>query len=322
VEHFDVLVIGGGQAGLAASYHLLKSGADYLVVDDGQRVGDAWRRRWQSLRLFTPARLDGLPGMPFPAAPNATVTKDQVADYLETYAKRFGLPVRHGVKVHSLELEDGEFVTDAGITADQVIVATGSYGEPRVPAFASQLDPQIAQFHSTEYRSPSQLRGEVLVVGAGNSGAEIALDAARAKHRTWLSGRQTGQVPYPAIFSRPAWFVVKNLLTVNLPMGRRLAAQAYDRGQPLVRVHSADLEAAGVERVPRVSGAQDGTPRLEDGRVLDAGTVVWCTGFDHGYPWIKLPITDGAGHVKHSRGVVAAAPGLYFVGLPFQTGMR
>lgn len=322
MEHLDVLVIGGGQAGLAAGYHLSKRGAHYLIVDAGSRVGDPWRRRWDSLRLFSPARVNGLPGMPFPAPPGATVTKDQAADYMESYAKGFGLPIRLGVRVQSLSREDGRFVTDAGITADYVIVTTGSYGTPRVPSFAAQLDPGTTRMHSAEYRNPSQLHGDVLVVGAGNSGGEIAMDAAAAKHRTWLSGRKTGQVPYPVMFTRPAWWVITHALTVRTPMGKQMAATAYSRGQPLVRVKSADLAAAGVERVPRVAGVESGKPRLEDGRVLDVGTVVWCTGFDHTYPWIKLPITDSSGHIAHVRGVLESQPGLYFVGIPFQFGIR
>jgi len=221
-----------------------------------------------------------------------------------------------------LRREGDRFVSDAGVTADYVIVATGSYGRPQMPSLASQLNPDISSFHSTQYRNPSQLKGDVLVVGAGNSGAEIALDAASATRHVWLAGRQTGKVPYPAIFARPSWWIVTHILTANLPMGRRMAAQVYSRGQPLVRVRPSDLAAAGVERVPKVAGVERGKPRLEDGRVLNPGTVVWATGFNHAYPWIDLPVTDEAGHVKHTRGVVESQPGLYFVGLPFQFGMR
>jgi putative flavoprotein involved in K+ transport len=322
LEHFDVAVIGGGQAGLAAGFHLSKLGLSYVILDDGRRVGDPWRRRWDSLRLFTPARINGLPDAPFPGSPGGYPAKDQVADYMEAYAKRFGLPIRLGVKVDTLTREDDHYVATAGATrvsSDQVVVATGSYASPRKPSFAGELDSGISQFHSTEYRMPSQFgEGEVLVVGAGNSGAEIALDAA-AGHRTWLSGRVTGQIPQPIMFSRPMWWIGRRVLTRDTPIGRRMAGLVVSgRGQPLVRVRPNHLAAAGVERVPKVAGVQEGKPRLEDGRVLDVGTVVWCTGFDHSYPWIKLPITDEAGHVKHSRGVSESQPGLYFVGLPFQ----
>lgn len=320
-ERFDVVVIGGGQAGLAVGYHLARLGARFVILDDGARVGDPWRRRWDSLRLFTPARINGLPGAPFPTSPSAIVTKDEVADYMESYAKRFELPVRLGVRVKALTREGESFAIDADgqrLRADQVVVATGSYGTPRRPEFAAQLDPKIAQLHSTEYRNPTQLgAGDVLVVGAGNSGAEIAMDAASG-HRTWLSGRKTGQMPYPLMFSPPAWWLITRAMSTGTPMGRRVAAQALSRGQPLVRIKPKDLAAAGIERVPKVVGAQDGKPRLEDGRIMAVGTVVWCTGFDHSYPWIDLPITDEGGRLQHERGVVPSQPGLYFVGIPFQ----
>ena len=321
---FDVIVIGGGQAGLAAGYHLAKLGANFVILDAGQRSGDSWRRRWDSLRLFTPARINGLPGAPFPAPPSTVVTKDQAADYMESYVKRFALPLRLGVKVETLTREDSTFEVSAGgrsLQADQVVVATGAYATPRKPKFAGQLSPATTQLHSTEYRNHSQLgAGDVLVVGAGNSGAEIALDAA-ASHKTWLSGRRTGQMPYPVVFTPPAYWLLTHLISNDNPLGRRVASQALSRGQPLVRIKPAHLAAAGVERVPRVTGVQDGKPRLDDGRVLEVGSVVWCTGFDHTYDWIKLPITDEAGHLQHTRGVVPSQPGLYFVGVPFQHGI-
>jgi len=283
-------------------------------VDDGARVGDAWRRRWDSLRLFTPARIDGLPGAPFSVPSGTTVTKDQMADYLESYAKRFGLPVRLYVRVRSLTRDGDGFVTDAGTSADHVIVATSSHGTPYVPPFASELDPAITRLHSTEYRNPSQLRGDVLVVGAGNSGAEIALDAARANHRTWLSGRDTGKIPYPLVYWPPFWWIFTR------PAFRGIAV--VEGGQPLVRVRPQDIAAAGIERVPRVAGVQEGKPLLDDGRVLEARTVIWCTGFRETYAWIKLPITDEAGRVMHQEGVVTSQPGLYFVGLRGQRSLR
>jgi putative flavoprotein involved in K+ transport len=285
-----------------------------VIVDEGQRVGDAWRRRWDSLRLFTPARINGLPSVPYPAAAGATVTKDQMADYVEGYANRFGLPVRLGIRVNSLSREDGTFVTDLGITADQVIVAASAHGTPYVPSLAAQLDAAITRLHSREYRNPSQLHGDVLVVGAGNSGAEVAIDAAGAGHKTWLSGRATGKLPYPMVYWPPLWWIFTR------PALKGVAS--VEHGQPLVRVRPEDIAAAGIERVARVAGVERGKPGLEDGRVLDAGTVIWCTGFKETYPWIKLPILDETGRVKHERGVVTSQPGLYFVGLRGQSSIR
>jgi putative flavoprotein involved in K+ transport len=326
-EQFEVVVIGGGQAGLSVGHHLRQQGRDFVVLDTNDRIGDAWRKRWDSLRLFTPARYDGLPGMPFPAPAYMYPTKDEMADYLGAYAARFGLPVRAGVKVDGLSRRDGRFIVTAGdlrLEAENVVVATGGYHGPRVPSFAPELDPDILQLHSSEYRRPSQLRdGGVLVVGAGNSGAEIALDVSRS-HRVYLSGRHPGREP-----TRPGsvadwlvtpiiWFVFSHVLTVNTPFGRKAAAQLRNHGLPLARVRPADLLAAGVERIhARTAAARDGLPLLDDGRVLDVTNVIWCTGYRPDFGWIDLPIFDGDGEPAHERGVIATVPGLYFVGLFF-----
>ncbi|GAC1472800.1 MAG: NAD(P)/FAD-dependent oxidoreductase [Candidatus Dormibacteraceae bacterium] len=321
-EIFEVVVVGGGQAGIAAGFHLAKRNVNFVILDAYPRVGEAWRKRWNSLRLFTPARLDALPGMPFPAAAGARPTKDEMAAYLERYVENHKLPVRLGIHIESISRERDRYVLVAGdqrFEADQVIVATGGHPVPKIPDFASGLDPKIVQLHSAEYRDPSQLQeGDVLVVGAGNSGAEIAMDAAQ-NHKVWLAGRPTGAVS-PVIYSRPLWWTANKVLTLNTKIGRNMAAMARRKGTPLVRLREKNLATAGIARVPRVEGVDSGMPRLDDGRRLDVRNIVWCTGFKHDYSWIKLPVAAG-GHVPaHERGVVALQPGLYFVGLPFQFG--
>ena len=198
-ERVETIIVGGGQAGLSVGYHLSRLGMPFLIVEANDRIGDSWRKRWDSLRLFTPAQFDGLDGMPFPAPAHAFPTKDEMADYLESYAAKFKLPVRTGVKVDRLSKRGDKFVISAGdhrFEANSVVVAMANFQSPRVPSFASGISPAIVQLHSSEYRNPSQLReGSVLVAGAGNSGAEIAIEVARS-HRTWMSGRQTGQVPF------------------------------------------------------------------------------------------------------------------------------
>ena len=321
-QRFDVVVVGGGQAGLAAGFHLAKRNIDFVILDAYPRVGEAWRKRWSALRLFTPARLDGLPGMPFPAPSGALPTKDELADYLERYVEHHKLPLRLGIHVDSLSHEGDGYVLTAGdrrFEADQVVVATGGHPTPRRPDFASGLDPEIVQLHSADYRDPSQLQeGDVLVVGAGNSGAEIAMDAAR-NHKVWLAGRPTGEFS-PAFYSRPLWWSVNKLLTLKTRMGRNMAAMARTRGTPLVRLREKDFATAGITRVPRVEGVESRMPRLADGRRLDVRNVVWRTGFKHDYSWIKLPAAAGGHILAHERGVVASQEGLYFVGLPFQFG--
>ena len=326
VEEFDTIVIGGGQAGLAVGYYLKKRGLPFLILDGNERIGGSWRTRtWSSLRLFTPARYDGLPGWPFPAAGWSYPTARETADYLEAYASRFELPVRTRVTVERLTKDRGRFLVEAGdlrLRADRVVVATGFYGTPSVPDFASELDPRVVQMHSSEYRDPSQLRpGGVLLVGAGNSGADIAMEVSKS-HATWLSGRDKGQVPI-RIESRMArvvlpvlWFVASHVLTVRTPLGRKVRPHVLVDGAPRIRVKTDDLRAAGVESVPKTAGVRDGLPMLEDGRVLDVANVVWCTGFRQDYSWIDVPGLDGSGEPAHERGV-ASEPGLYFVGLDF-----
>jgi putative flavoprotein involved in K+ transport len=324
----ETLVIGGGQAGLAVGYHLAQRGLPFAILDENERVGEAWRKRWDSLRLFTPARYSGLPGMKFPGSPSSYPTKDETADYLGAYAREFRLPVRSGVKVHKLSRVGNRFEVICAhdtLLAENVIVATGAYHHPRIAPFASNFDDSIVQLHSREYRNPSQLRqGGVLVVGAGNSGAEIALELAQHQ-RTWLSGPDTGQEPTSAgslpdrLFTPIMWFMATRVLNVRNPIGRKVRDHFLDppRGIPLGRVRRKDLLAADIERVPRTTGARDGHPVLEDGRTVDVSNVVWCTGFVPDFGWIDLPILGQDGYPTHTRGVVESQPGLYFTGLLF-----
>src|SRR3954468_17102773 len=199
VETFETIVIGGGQAGLSVGYYLKRRGGSFVILDANERIGGSWRTRtWNSLRLFTPARYDGLPGWPFPASGWSYPTARETADYLEAYASRFELPVRTGMAVDRLTKDGDRYIVEAGgrrFEAGNVVVATGFYGTPSVPGFAGKLDPDIVQMHSSAYRDPSQLRpGGALLVGAGNSGADIAIEVS-ATNRTWLSGRDKGQVP-------------------------------------------------------------------------------------------------------------------------------
>ncbi len=326
-ERFDTVIIGGGQSGLSTGYHLRKRGLSFVILDANERVGDAWRKRWDSLRLFTPRRYDGLHGMPFPGRGYWTPTKDQMAEHLESYADRFELPVRTGVRVRRLCADGSGFSvgTTAGtLEAAQVVVATGAFHIPKVPSFAGELDPGIVQLHSVDYRNPSQLReGGVLVVGVGNSGADISLEVVQT-HPTWLAGKESGHIPV-RIDSRagaitvPVFrFLGHRVLTWSTPIGRKVLPKMRTKATPLIRVKPKDLVNAGVQRVPRVAGVRDGLPVMDDGQVLDVANVIWCTGFQPEFSWIELPVFDEDGELEHRRGIVADQPGLYFVGLEFQ----
>ncbi|HEX5436674.1 MAG TPA: NAD(P)/FAD-dependent oxidoreductase [Gemmatimonadaceae bacterium] len=326
-EHVETVVIGGGQAGLSVGYHLRRRNKQFVILEARSRVGDVWRERWDSLRLFTPAVFSGLDGMRFPAPSYSFPTKDEMADYLEAYATRFGLPVRTSTRVERLTRSDGHYVVETGtqrLVADNVVVAMADYQRPKIPSFSHELDPSIVQIHSYDYRNPGQLRdGPVLIIGAGNSGAEIARELA-PHHEVWLSGRDTGHIPF-RIDGVPSKLILARLvlkgvfhhvLTVETPIGRKARPKMLHKGGPLIRVKSRDLERAGVRRVPKTTGVSAGAPVLDDGRRVEVANIVWCTGFHSGFEWIELPIFSN-GDPVHRSGAVPEYTGLYFVGLFF-----
>src|SRR5262245_31825684 len=333
VEHYETVIVGGGQAGLSVGYHLKKEGHSVVILDAGERIGDSWRNRWDSLRLYSPASRDGLPGMPFPAPRTTYPTKDEMGDYLEAYATRFELPVRSGAGVDALTKENGRFVSSARgqrFEADNVVIAAGVFQRPHTPEFAGDLDPSITQLHSSDYRNLSQLHeGPVLVVGAAHSGSDIAYEAS-SSHDVILSGTDTGQIPAPIesrrgrIGFRVLLFAGTHILTADTPIGRKMRPHVRLGGGPLLRYRRKDLLDAGVERLlARTVGVRDGQPVLDDGRVLDVSNVVWCTGYRPDFGWIRFPFELGDdGYPVQYRGVVASSPGLYFAGLPFLTRSR
>ena len=332
-QQVETVVIGGGQAGLSAGYHLKRRGREFVILDAEQRTGDQWRRRWDSLRLFTPARFSHLDGMEFPSNPDHFPTKNEFADYLEQYAANFGLPIRHGAKVDRVTQAGATFTVEAGSSvfeARNVVVAMANYQRPSIPAFSAELGPEIVQLHSSEYRNPGQLpsEGAVLVVGSGNSGAEVALELSRG-HKVYLAGRYPGQLPFDVAGFAGRKFLVRlvlrglfhRVLSVTTPIGRKLRAKLTSGSGPLIRTKAKHLTAAGVERLPTVTGVSEGLPQLADGRTLDVSAVVWCTGYRPGLEWLDLPLDTSGPEPEHQRGIVADIPGLYFVGLHFLTAL-
>ena len=317
----DVVVVGGSQAGLAMAWHLARQGLRFVVLEAGPEVGHVWRSRWDSLKLFTPAQYDALPGMAFPAPADTYPTKDPVADYLQAYAKAFDLPVRLNAKATELSRqEDGSFVVrtaDQTYWARQVVVATGPFQVPFVPPPAAKLDASVTQLHSADYRNPQALPdGPVLVVGGGNSGFQIAEELA-ATRTVDLSIATT----YPMLPQRLAgrdlfwWLTRLGLLrvTVDSRPGRRMSRRDFVIGSNRRR-----LEKAGARLRPRLVDAEGRTVRFADHSLLeDVSVVVWATGYRSDYAWIHIPGVVREGHVVHRRGVTQV-PGLYFLGLSWQ----
>ena len=319
-SEYEVVVIGAGQAGLAMGYFLKRQRRRFVILDGADSIGAAWRDRWESLRLFTPRRYGGLPGLSFPGDPEGYPDRDEVIAYLERYAEAFELPIALNRPVRRLTAEDGRFVLDVGgrtITADQVVVATGPFQKPYVPEVASRLGPDVVQMHSTGYRKPSDVpQGTALVVGGGNTGFQIAKELS-TEHEVYLAvGSKQTPLPQRLLGRDLFWWLTKSRL-LNTTVESRLGRKMRHR-ETLIGSSPRELKRRyGVELKPRVVDADRRTVRFEDGSELEVDAVIWATGYRPDYSWIDLPVFDADGRLRHRRGVTDM-PGLYFLGLTWQ----
>lgn len=316
----DVVVIGGGQAGLAMAWHLKQQRLRFVVLDAGPEVGHVWRARWQSLRLFTPAQYDSLPGTPFPAPADTYPTKDQVADYLRDYAEQHDLPVRCNSQVQRLERVGRLFIvttSDGEWLARQVVVATGGFQRAFIPDHAAQLHPSVAQIHSSDYSSPADLpAGRVLVVGGGNSGLQIAAELTRTHEVHLALGSATQRVPQRLLGRDLFWWFTKAGL-MRKPADSRLARRVRARGEMTVGISASEVEARGARLHGRVECTAGRQIRFADDSAVEVDAVIWATGYRSGYDWVDVPGFVVDGQVAQTRGVTDI-PGLYVLGLPWQ----
>ncbi|RAX51246.1 potassium transporter Trk [Arthrobacter sp. AQ5-05] len=321
------IIVGAGHCGLSMAHELGKSGEDHIVLDSGPAPGSSWRSRWDSLQLFTPAAHDGLPGRRFPARGSVLPAAGAVADYLESYAEAFGLPIHSSTTVTGMDIgAAGGFTvhtTDGTFTADRVVVATGVHQAPKIPAFAARISAATTQLHSSEYRNPQMLpEGPVAVVGFGTSGAQIACELAAGRQVT-LCGKPTAHVPGALIHFAPAlyWLLVHRILTRSTPAGRKVAKGFLAHGAPLIGLTADDVDSAGVIRAGKIAEVRDGVMVAQDGKVVEASTIIWATGYRPDFSWINGLEVDGSGYPFHQRGISTRVPGLGFLGLPFQYGL-
>ena len=320
-EDVEVAVIGAGQAGLATGYFLERQGRRFVILERAGEIAPAWRERWDSLTLFTPRRYSALPGLPFPGDPDGYPTRDEVIAYLERYAETFELPIEPYSEVKKVELgDDGRFRLElAGrtITADQVVVTTGPFQKPHVPKLAERLADDVFQTHAIGYRRPDEVPpGSVLVVGGGNTGFQITKDLS-ATHKVVLSvGSRQKPLPQRLLGRDLFWWLTRARIldkTVDSRLGRKLSTR-----DTLIGSSPRELRRHyGVELKPRAVDAHGRKVRCEDGSELEVDAVIWATGYRPDYSWIKLPIFDGDGRLRHRRGVTDVH-GLYFLGLTWQ----
>ena len=320
-EQVDVVVIGAGQAGLAVGHQLASRGATFVILDAASEVGSAWRSRWDSLRLFTPAQYDSLPGMPFPAPADSPPSKDDVAAYLAGYAARVALPVRLDTPVRRLHRDhDGSYlVTTAtgALRARQVVVATGPFQRPSVPALAADVAPRVIQLHSADYRNPAQLSGRVLVVGGGNSGLQIAAELSATCSVTVAAGSRPLELPQ-RVAGRDLFFWLTRSGFFTVRADSRLAQRLRSRGDLVIGTRTSTLRRSGIDIRPRLTGFDADRARFADGTALEVDAVLWATGFRSDYSWVHVPGVVVEGQVRHREGVTDS-PGLFFIGLPWQT---
>jgi putative flavoprotein involved in K+ transport len=316
----DVVVVGGGQAGLAMAWHLAQQGLRFVVLEAEAKLGESWRTRWDSLTLFTPAQYNGLPGRPFPAPDDTYPTKDPVADYLDSYAKAFSLPVQFNARVTRLDRTDEVFevgTADATYRARQVVVATGPFQVPFIPSAAGRLDASVTQVHSSQYRNPQSLPdGRVLVVGGGNSGFQIAEELAGTRKVDLSVGTSYPTLPQRLLGKDLFWWLTR-LGPMRVPATSRLGRRVQSRGEFVIGSRRRHLEQAGVRFRQRLIDAEGSTVRFADASTLEVGAVIWATGFRPDYSWIHLPGVAHDGRVIHQRGITDVR-GLYFLGLSWQ----
>ena len=316
---YDVLVVGAGQAGLTVGYYLKRAGLRFLIVDAADRVGSAWRQRWESLVLFTPRRYNAMPGLPFDGHPDEEPTRDEVIEYLDRYAAELNLPVELDSRVIALHHREGRYAAELparAILADQVVVATGPFQQPWIPSFAASVASDVSQTHSTGYRRPSDLPpGRVVVVGGGNTGYQIAEELA-ADHQVVLAvGSRQTPLPQRLLGRQLFWWLTKlgmQRISVESRLGKRLSGR-----ETLIGSSPAKAKRKGITLKPRVLAASGRAVRFADGTETEADAIIWATGYRSDYSWIKLPVFDDRGRPRHRRGVIDQT-GLYFLGLQWQ----
>ena len=319
-ECVDVVVIGAGQAGLAVGHHLRDARSSFRILEAGESVGMAWRQRWDSLVLFTSRRFDALPGMAFPGDPDGYPTRDETVAYLESYAASFELPIEFLSPVSSLVRSENGFilsVPSGSIAAEQVVVATGPFQSPSIPPVSRELSQDVQQMHSLDYRRPEDIAdGSVLVVGGGNTGFQIARELSAARAVTLAVGSRQTPLPQRLLGRDLFWWLTK-LGLLQKSVDSRIGRRAQGR-ETLIGSNSRDLRNRyGVIVKPRATGAKGRAVSFADGTELEVDAVIWATGYRPDHSWIKLPIFNPDGSLRHRRGVTDV-PGLYFLGLPWQ----
>ncbi|MFM0327926.1 ArsO family NAD(P)H-dependent flavin-containing monooxygenase [Caballeronia glebae] len=314
----DVAIIGGGQSALATAYFLRRVGIDYVVLDDQSAPGGAWLHTWDSLQLFSPAQWSSLPGWLMPGTSGQYPSRDDVIRYLTEYEKRYEVPVQRPVEVTSVSRRDAGLLvsTNRGDwRAKAVVSATGTWGHPYIPDYPGQGGFEGGQLHSAHYRNPEAFRGkDVLVVGGGNSGAQILAELSQVCHATWVTLEEPTFLPDDVD-------------------GRVLFERATERWKARSEGRPDPVPAGGLGDVVMVPAVRDARARgvlnsvhpfshftvdgvaWKDGRHTPVDAVVWCTGFRPALEHLRpLRVLNDSGRVDVVDGRAIQEPRLWLVG--------
>lgn len=319
---YDVVVIGGGQAGLSMGYYLKQTPLSFIILDNHAFVGEVWRKRYESLVLFTPRSYSSLPGLVLEGDPTGFPTKDEIANYLELYAQTFELPIHFNCHVQKVQKENNIFTISTNNTvtkAKNVVIATGPFHTPNIPSLAKELPKHVVQLHSSEYKHPAQLNdGSVLVVGGGNSGAQIAVELSE-HNETYLSvGHKIQFLPLTiagrSIFK---WFDRLGILQAN--RNSFIGKKVQRRPDPIFGFELKEKIINNEVKIKsRTWSVHQEEIQFDDQSTIRVNNVIWATGFKQDYSWIDVPqLFNSNGIVKHNRGV-SEIGGLYFLGMPWQ----
>lgn len=320
---YGTIVIGAGQAGLAMGYYLKQSNERFLIIDKGQELGEVWKNRYDSLQLFTPRMYSSLPGLVLDGEQHGFPSKDEIANYLKRYADKFALPVTLNTQVQSVTRNEvGFFVetTKGEFYALNVVVATGPFQTKRIPAFSSSLSEDVLQLHSSEYENPGQLKqGNVLVVGGGNSGAQIAVELSERRETYLAVGKKPSHFPLTiggmSVFW---WFDKLGILKVrNTSIIGKLLQK---KGDPLFGSElKSVVKNLSVTLKGRVVNGKNDQIIFDDSTILEINNIIWATGFQQNYEWLQVDgVFDQQNKIIHNRGI-SPVKGLYLLGLPWQS---
>ncbi|MFY3790284.1 flavin-containing monooxygenase [Ureibacillus sp. MALMAid1270] len=318
----DTIVIGAGQAGLAVGYYLKQQNQNFLILDKGNEIGESWLNRYDSLVLFTPRIYDALPGLKLEGEAHGFPTKNEIVRYLKQYAKEFNLPIQLQTEVIKVQHQDDIFYieTNQGILQSKnLIIATGAFQTPRIPAFSKKLSSDINQLHSSHYKNSTQLKeGNVLVVGGGNSGAQIAVELSKETETYIAISQKLSFLPL-VFFNKSMYWWLDKIGILKASTNSFLGKVIQKKGDPIFGFELKDaIKRKEVLLKPRVIDGIHNVVTFKDSTTLSIDNIIWATGFDLKYPWLEIrEVFNEKGKIIQNRGI-SNLKGLYFIGLPWQ----